>query len=94
MEQLENSIYDIKIQLKTLRERRASLYNPQPDGATQARRKEALAAAVGEALRLQTMIEEMVNVTEPFPAGPQTAAVRTPGEAARAPGSNITYTRR
>ncbi|HLJ54171.1 MAG TPA: hypothetical protein VKT77_03975 [Chthonomonadaceae bacterium] len=68
VEHLENRLYDIKIQLKTLRERRSTLFNPQPDSASQVRRKEARAAAVGEALRLQTMIEEMVNMTEPLPS--------------------------
>jgi len=93
VEQLENSLYDIKIQLKTLRERRAALYNPQPDAATQVRRKEARAAAVGEALRLQTMIEEMVNVTEPLPSAPHTAPMRTPQEAPRTPTGRSTYSR-
>lgn len=68
VEQLENSLYDIKIQLKRMQERRASLHNPEPDRATQIRRKEARAAAVGEALRLQTMVEEIVDTTEPFPS--------------------------
>lgn len=92
VEQLENSLYDIKIQLKTLRERRAALYNPQPDAGTQVRRKEARAAAVGEALRLQTMVEEMVNVTEPLPTAPQPLPVRTAGAPAPS-GGRITYTR-
>jgi hypothetical protein len=94
VEQLETSLYDIKIQLKTLRERRADLYNPQPDAATQTRRKEARAAAVGEALRLQTMVEEMVNVNEPFPSAQQTAVMRSPQDAQRAPGARITYAKR
>jgi hypothetical protein len=94
VEQLENSLYDIKIQLKTLRERRATLYNPQPDTATQVRRKEARAAAVGEALRLQTMIEEMVNVNEPFPTAQPAPPIRTAPEAQRTSGARVTYTNR
>ena len=93
VEQLETSLFDIKMQLKTLRERRAALYNPQPDAATQARRKEARAAAVGEALRLQTMVEEMVNTCEPLAAPPQTST-RMGHEAQRAPSSAITFTNR
>jgi len=93
VEQLENSLYDIKIQLKTLRARRGGLYNPEPDAATQVRRKEARAAAVGEALRLQTMIEEMVNLTEPLPAPLQTA-VRNSRETARPASPNVTFTKR
>ncbi len=91
VEHLENSLYDIKIQLKTLRERRASLFNPQPDAASQSRRKEARAAAVGEALRLQTMIEEMVNVTEPLPVAQQPAPARAPNAA---PGARVIHARR
>jgi len=94
VEQLENTLFDVKRQLKTLRDRRVALFNPQPDAATQVRRKEARAAAVGEALRLQTMIEEMVNVTEPFPSAPQVAAVRAPNSAAPPPPSRITFTNR
>lgn len=81
VEQLENAMYDIKIQLKTLRERRANLYNPEQDQATQTRRKEARAAAVGEALRLQTMIEDVVNQREPVPSQPPPLAPRADRDA-------------
>ncbi len=94
VEHLENSLYDIKIQLKTLRERRAALYNPQPDAGTQSRRKEARAAAVGEALRLQTMIEEMVIVTEPLPSSPQAPPPRSPGDAQHGQGARVIHARR
>ena len=71
VEQLENSLYDTKVQLKRLETRRAGLQNPELDAAAQTRRKEARAAAVGEALRLQQMVEEIVDVCEPFPQSPQ-----------------------
>ena len=85
VEQLENSLYDIKIQLKRMQERRESLHNPEPDRATQIRRKEARAAAVGEALRLQTMVEEIVDTTEPFPGQPAPRAPQPAPNASRAP---------
>lgn len=74
VEQLEKSLYDIKMQIKRLHKNRVALENLEPDKHTQARRKEARAAAVGESLRLQNMIEEIVDTHEPFGKGQGYAA--------------------
>ena len=71
VEQLENNLFSIRNDLKKEEARRAALQNPEPDKAMQSRRKEARAAAVGEALRLQNIIEEIVEAAEPLQSSPR-----------------------
>ena len=66
VEQWENNLFSIRNDLKKEEARRSALQNPEPDKAMQSRRKEARAAAVGEALRLQNIIEEIVEISEPL----------------------------
>ena len=68
VEQLENNLFEVRNDLKRQEAKRAALQNPEPDKGMQIRRKEARAAAVGEALRLQNIIEEIVDSTEPLPS--------------------------
>ena len=85
VEQLEHSLFDTKVQLKRVETRRAALQNPELDAATQTRRKEARAAAVGEALRLQQMVEEIVDTCEPFPQPAQAVVSAIPNRYAAYP---------
>ena len=71
VEQLENNLFEVRNDLKRQEAKRAALQNPEPDKGMQSRRKEARAAAVGEALRLQNIIEEIVESTEPLPSNRQ-----------------------
>lgn len=69
VEQLEKSLHDTKVDLRNLETRLTGLQNIELDATTQVRRKEARSAAVGEALRLQSMLEEIVNHREPLTTG-------------------------
>ena len=88
VEQIESNLTRTRLQLQSLEDERTRALNTELPPALQARRREARAAAVGEAARLQQSLEELVEAHEPMPrAGqpprPASSNRLTPGNASR-----------
>ena len=67
VEQIESNLARTRWQLQNLEEQRTRALNAELPPTLQTRRREARAAAVGEAARLQQSIEELIDVHEPLP---------------------------
>ncbi len=70
VEQMESNLHKTRSQLQHLEERRGEVLTAALPDAVQTRRREARAAAVGEAARLQQDIEDIVQAHEPLPQAP------------------------
>ncbi len=71
VEQIESNLTRTRLHLHNLEEQRTRALNVELPAGMQTRRREARAAAVGEAARLQQSIEELIDVHEPLPRRPQ-----------------------
>lgn len=71
VEQMESNLHKTRSQLQHLEERRGQALTAELPATVQTRRREARAAAVGEAARLQQDIEDIVQAHEPLPQFPQ-----------------------
>ena len=78
VEQIESNLTRTRLQLQYLEGERMRAMNVELPPNMQARRREARAAAVGEAARLQQSLEELVDAHEPMP---QPVKVTRAGEA-------------
>ena len=67
VEQIESNLTRTRLQLQNLEDERTRALNVELPPNMQARRREARAAAVGEAARLQQSLEELVDAHEPMP---------------------------
>ena len=78
VEQIESNLTRTRWQLQNLEEQRTRALNVELPMGLQTRRREARAAAVGEAARLQQSIEDLIDVHEPLPrAGQQMSPSQT-----------------
>lgn len=75
VERIENNLTRTRIQLQMLEEERMRILNMELPEHLQSRRRDARAAAVGEAARLQQSLEDLVEVYEPLSKRPQLEAV-------------------
>ncbi len=71
VEQIESNLTRTRWQLQNLEEQRTRALNVELPAGLQTRRREARAAAVGEAARLQQSIEDLIDVHEPLPRAGQ-----------------------
>lgn len=71
VEQIESNLNRTRWQLQNLEEQRTRALNVELPVGLQTRRREARAAAVGEAARLQQSIEDLIDVHEPLPRAGQ-----------------------
>jgi hypothetical protein len=69
VQHLENSLHKIHAQIIASEKARDAALLVELHPTLQARRQAARAAAVGEAARLQQMVEDIVETTEPMPMG-------------------------
>ena len=67
VEQIESNLTRTRLQLQNLEDERMRALNVELPANMQSRRREARAAAVGEAARLQQSLEELVDAHEPMP---------------------------
>jgi hypothetical protein len=67
VEQIESNLTRTRLQLYNLEDERTRALNVELPPNMQTRRREARAAAVGEAARLQQSLEELVDAHEPMP---------------------------
>ncbi len=71
VEQIENNLIRTRIQIQMLEDERMRILNMELPEHLQSRRREARAAAVGEAARLQQALEDLVEAYEPMPKRPE-----------------------
>lgn len=67
VEQIESNLTRTRLQLQNLEDERTRALNVELPANMQSRRREARAAAVGEAARLQQSLEDLVEAHEPMP---------------------------
>src|SRR5262249_43051983 len=88
VERLVNSVCSAKAQRQATEKERDLALQVELHPSAQARRQAARAAAVGEAARLQQMLEDIVETTEPMPQPMRDGrAAGVSGPASRWPGS-------
>ena len=78
VEQIESNLIRTRLQLQNLEGERTRALNVELPSAMQTRRREARAAAVGEAARLQQSLEDLVDAQEPMPRARPTVRAANP----------------
>ncbi len=88
VEQIESNLTRTRLQLQNLEDERTRALNVELPANMQSRRREARAAAVGEAARLQQSLEELVDAHEPMPQS-RPPIVRQAQSPTRRPSSSL-----
>ncbi|CEK12687.1 hypothetical protein [Chthonomonas calidirosea] len=73
LEGMEKTLQELRTELADMEQQRLNLSTPTLPSVVSERRQAARAAAVGEATRLQQMLENLVGAMEPLPEQPEIA---------------------